>query len=125
MFYRARNPIAGRIWDNWLFFHEGRWGFWSATPKGRDGFGFGYSEDGLRWKALEPPRMEGRAFAGEVGACEKIGDRYYLLNKRANEVFVWISDRPEGPYFPAEKNFTFLTRPPYSHNRVSRLENPG
>lgn len=36
----------------------GYYGYWTATPNDFLGFGFGESDDGLHWHALEPPRIE-------------------------------------------------------------------
>ena len=39
----------------------GLYGYWTASPLSKDRkFGFGESEDGLHWKALEPPKVFGR-----------------------------------------------------------------
>ena len=74
-------------------------------------FGFGESEDGLRWKALEPPKVLGvKRKHAEVGAVEKIGDKYYMLMGNYSPYMVTlVADQPEGPFRSAKKNFNVLT----------------
>ena len=91
-------------WDNIYAFPRtggGFYGCWAANPKGRPGFGFGESLDGVHWAALEPPVIEG-ANHGEVGAVEWIRDRYYMLYQGGN--LTLTADRPQGPWRPAPKN---------------------
>ena len=67
----------------------GFWGYltarpWSHTPGLRyESIGMVESDDGLHWRAVAPPIIEWgdwpRMDVGEVGAIEKIGDRYYLM----------------------------------------------
>jgi hypothetical protein len=79
----------------------GRYGYWTANPKGRAGFGFGETLDGRRWAALEPPVVEGTS-QGECGAVEKIGDAYYMLYHGGRQTLV--ADRPQGPFRLAARN---------------------
>jgi len=83
----------------------GLYGYWTALPKERVGFGFGETLDGVRWTALEPPVVEGTG-QGEVGAIEWIGDRYYMQYHGGN--LVLTSDRPQGPWRPVSKNPVLL-----------------
>ncbi len=63
----------------------GCYGYWTADPVGAVGFGFGESDDGIRWRALPPPLIDwdgedvvssGQA---EVTSVDQIGDKYYAL----------------------------------------------
>jgi hypothetical protein len=85
----------------------GFYGYWTATPKARGVFGFGQSVDGVRWEALEPPETPGVP-EGEVGAVERIGDRYYMLFGTSGHMITLVADRPEGPFRPAPKNLRVL-----------------
>jgi hypothetical protein len=87
-------------------------GYWTANPKGRAGFGFGESLDGITWQALEPPKIDWNREC-EAGAVEKIGDRYYLMLGARDAVghhgmFTFVADRPSGPFQRAKKNFPLL-----------------
>ena len=90
----------------------GFYGYWTASPLSENSkFGFGESDDGLHWKALPPPEVSGvnREHA-EVGAVEKIGNKYYmLLGNYPPYMVTLVADRPEGPFRAAEKNFNLLT----------------
>jgi hypothetical protein len=90
----------------------GLYGYWTASPLSNDcKFGFGESEDGLHWKALEPPKVSGvKRKHAEVGAVEKIGDKYYMLmGNYAPNMVTLVADQPEGPFHSANKNFKVLT----------------
>ena len=89
----------------------GLYGYWTATPKARGVFGFGQSLDGARWEALEPPETPGVP-GGEVGAVERIGDRYYMLFGMYYQnwtMMTLLADRPEGPFSQAPKNRVLLS----------------
>jgi hypothetical protein len=89
----------------------GFYGYWTATPKARRAFGFGQSVDGVRWEALEPPETPGVPH-GEVGAVERIGNRYYMLfgvYYQNMTMMTLVADRPEGPFSPVPKNRILLT----------------
>jgi hypothetical protein len=94
----------------------GLYGYWTATPKaetcGR--FGFGESLDGITWKALKPPYAIGVG-AGEVGAIEKVGDRYIMLFGTDGRMETLIADKPQGPFKPAARNRVFLQGMPYTY----------
>ena len=90
----------------------GFYGYWTASPLSEDSkFGFGESDDGLRWKALEPPKVSGvNRKHSEVGAVEKIGNKYYMLLGNYSPYMVTLTaDRPEGPFRAVKKNFNVLT----------------
>lgn len=101
----------------------GLYGYWTAGPdrskKGAaDGlFGFGESLDGVQWKALAPPSVLDHKQHGEVGAVEKIGDKYYMLFGRYPVMRTLIADRPEGPFRKAKKNLKVLS----GHTYFSRF----
>ena len=93
----------------------GYYGYWTATPKGSAGFGFGESDDGLHWKALPPPEIEWGENpvpeAIELGAVEKIGDRYYAIIgswQLDGGMISFSADKPEGPFRASEINFSLL-----------------
>ena len=96
----------------------GLYGYWTATPKPETGgkFGFGQSMDGVTWEALEPPKTYGVG-DGEVGAVEKIGDKYYMMFGTGGLMVTLIADRSEGPFYAAEKNFRLLS----GHTYFSRF----
>ena len=96
----------------------GLFGYWTATPKKETGgrFGFGETTDGVTWKALEPPKVTG-AGKGEVGAIERIGDKYYMMFGTGGRMVTLVADRPEGPFLAARKNFCLLA----GHTYFSRF----
>jgi|SanBayMetagenome_1026888.scaffolds.fasta_scaffold00571_6 hypothetical protein len=87
----------------------GLFGYWTCTTKPETGgsFGFGESVDGLTWKALPPPKAEGVGFC-ELGAVEKIGNKYYAMVGVDGRMRTLVADRPEGPFSPATKNLRLL-----------------
>jgi hypothetical protein len=87
----------------------GFYGYWTATPKPDTGgrFGFGESLDGVHWQALPPPAVHG-VVEGEVGAIEKIGDRYYMMFGNYPNMTTLTADNPTGPFFAAGKNRVLL-----------------
>jgi hypothetical protein len=85
----------------------GLYGYWTADPEGRPGVGFGQSQDGVHWEALEPPLFVDGAPHGEAGAVERIGQKYYLL-LGSGGMKTLVADQPQGPFRPARKNFTLL-----------------
>jgi hypothetical protein len=54
---------------------------------------------------------------GEVGAIEKIGDRYYMMFGTGGLMVTLVADRPEGPFVPAKKNLRLLA----GHTYFSRF----
>jgi len=83
----------------------GLYGYWTASPKADTGgrFGFGESMDGVTWKALPPPKVEGCG-DGEVGAVEKIGGRYYMMFGSGGHMVTLVADQPQGPFRMAPTN---------------------
>jgi hypothetical protein len=94
----------------------GLFGYWTADPKERAGVGFGWSLDGVRWEALEPPLFLGGAPHGEAGAVERIGNRYYLM-LGAGGMKTLVGEKPQGPFRPAAKNLTLLQGGPTYFSR--------
>jgi hypothetical protein len=96
----------------------GLYGYWTATPKAETGgrFGFGETLDGVRWKALAPPKVSGVG-GGEVGAIEKIGEKYYMMFGNHPVMRTLVADKPEGPFVAAKKNLSFLS----GHTYFSRF----
>jgi len=85
----------------------GLYGYWTATPNDETGgqFGFGQSTDGVTWEALKPPVVHGVTEpGGEVGAIEKIGDRYVMMFGLNGAMVTLLADAPEGPFHLAEVN---------------------
>lgn len=96
----------------------GLYGYWTATPKPETGgqFGFGETVDGVSWKALKPPKVYGVG-GGEVGAIERIGNKYYMMYGAGGAMVTLVSDKPEGPFRAAKKNFRLLS----GHTYFSRF----
>ena len=96
----------------------GLYGYWTATPKPETGgrFGFGETLDGIHWKALKAPKVNGVG-GGEVGAIEKIGGKYYMMFGNHGRMVTLTADKPEGPFHAAKKNMSFLS----GHTYFSRL----
>jgi hypothetical protein len=113
----------------------GFWGYltarpWSKTPGLQyESVGKVASDDGLHWQAVAPPVIAWgewpRMDVGEVGAIEKIGDRYYLMlgygethlgNRHAAPVlsspfgmYTFVADNPEGPFTADTEAYRLLT----------------
>jgi hypothetical protein len=135
LFYRRVEDEAR--WDCiWTLERSGvgYYGYWTATPHAYPGFGFGESLDGLRWKALEPPRIQWgdippfrsievgavRAFDGQVTAM--LGD-YTPANCG---MYTFLASSPSGPFRPASRNFALLRGRARMHAYFTRfLEIPG
>jgi hypothetical protein len=83
----------------------GLYGYWTATPKKETGgqFGFGESMDGITWKALEPPKVSGVG-VGELGAVEKVGERYVALFGTNSHMETLVADQPQGPFTVVDRN---------------------
>ncbi len=97
----------------------GLYGYWTATPKEETGgrFGFGESLDGKTWTALAPPVVHGTADdCGEVGAIEKIGDKYYMMYGYGG-MYTLVADKPEGPFHQIQTNEVLLN----GHTYFSRF----
>jgi hypothetical protein len=65
---------------------------------------------------LPPPVVDGVG-RGEVGAVERIGDRYYMMFGTGGQMVTLVAQRPEGPFRAAEKNFHLLS----GHTYFSRF----
>jgi hypothetical protein len=121
-------------WDNiWALPRPGGgfYGYWAAQAKGKIGLGFGESADGIRWRALEPPLVQGTSLspggmlsALEVSAVHEWRGKYYALvglNDLQAQIdedlapasfrpghTTLIADSPFGPFRPAPKNRRLL-----------------
>ena len=117
-------------WDNiWSVPRPtgGYYGYWASTPTKHLGLGFGESDDGITWKALAPPLLEGLsdhphpAYSPEVNAVYMQRGRYYALlgldgvkpiwkdkNTWHPGVTTFVSDSASGPFRPALKNHKLL-----------------
>ena len=96
----------------------GLYGYWTATPRNetQGRFGFGESADGVKWRSLPPPVVHDVG-AGEVGAVERIGDKYYMMFGTGGMMVTLVAEEPDGPFRPAEKNFRLLS----GHTYFSRF----
>lgn len=96
----------------------GLYGYWTATPKLETSgkFGFGETLDGITWIALPPPKVYGVG-DGEVGAIKEFGDKYYMMFGTQGMMVTLIADKPQGPFYPAKKNFKLLS----GHTYFSRF----
>ncbi|RPI33659.1 MAG: hypothetical protein EHM70_05310 [Chloroflexota bacterium] len=107
----------------------GYYGFWTATPKDGFSFGFGISEDGLHWQALQPPIIEWEGDPCmrfiEVGGVWQFGSKYYaMLGDYASDhcgMFSFVAGAPGGPYRLASKNFELLRNQSRMHVYFSRF----
>lgn len=106
----------------------GYYGYFTATPRGFQGCGFARSEDGLRWKALPPPRfvLDGKGVTEgiEAGAvCEHNGKYYIVCGTYCNEygMAVLTCDTPNGAFVPQQKNFGLLSNKSFMHAYFMRL----
>ncbi len=119
-------------WDNiWPVVRPGGgyYGYWAATPKNKVvGLGFGESDDGITWKALEPPVLSDVPLgppslqSPEVGAVHIWKGKYYALpglndlESVVNNDFTdfqpghttMVADSPSGPFVPVPKNRRLL-----------------
>jgi hypothetical protein len=100
----------------------GCFGYWTADPVGAVGFGFGESDDGVRWRALPPPVIDwdgedvvssGQA---EVTSVDQIGDKYYALlhtasgyNGDGSGAYVLVADNPAGPFRADRKAYRLFS----------------
>lgn len=94
----------------------GYWGYVTACPKEpyTKGLGMMESADGLTWQPLPPPTIEWGDLPSanlEVGGCERIGGRYYLLCGwwrflcEGYATYTFVADHPQGPFRPDRKAF--------------------
>lgn len=88
----------------------GLWGYWTATPSAHYGVGFGRSDDGIAWEALEPPKIEPPLQGHcEHGAVARVGETYYHMLGIEGGMYTYLAERPQGPLRRAEKNAALLT----------------
>jgi hypothetical protein len=102
----------------------GFWGYLTARPWNKtrgmktESVGKVESEDGVKWHAVAPPAIEWGDWpqmnVGEVGAIEKIGDKYYMMlgygesglggrqvlasPTGGGTMYTFVGDSPEGPF---------------------------
>lgn len=89
----------------------GYYGTWTATPKGREdkngGIGFGYSEDGLHWHAMESNGIF--PDADESGAIVKKDGKYYgMFGLFGTGMIGYKADSVNGPYTRCAENTVML-----------------
>ena len=113
--------------DENLYKRKGRWdciytipnndgtyfGTFTGTPKNREdingGIAFGYSKDGIHWKAIESKGIY--PDADESGAIVKVNDKFYGMFGILKEGMIgYISENVNGPYYRCTKN-TFVLPP--------------
>ena len=92
----------------------GFWGYITGdTLDGHAGMSIGMlqSDDGIAWEVIPPPVIEWGDVPQqmmEVGSCERINGRYYLilgafngyLGNRGYSMFTFVADKPTGPLRP-------------------------
>jgi hypothetical protein len=91
-----------------------RYGYWTASPT-IGTFGFGVTEDGVSWTALESPRME-PPIGAELGAVEYIpfnngsGGAYFALLGYGwpRTMLTYASPTPAGPFVRAIRNVNVI-----------------
>jgi hypothetical protein len=78
----------------------GYYGYLTGTPKprGKIAMAMAESPDGVKWEALPPVDSP---IGGEVGACTRLGNRYYMM---AAGGLCMVSDSPMGPFHTQAKN---------------------
>ena len=113
----------------------GFYGYLTARPWNKapgipfDSVGMVESDDGLHWHGFTPPAFEWgdwpRMNLGEVGAIEKIGERYYLmlgfgecllgnrwargdLHDTGGGMYSFVADQPENPFYPDKEAYRLL-----------------
>jgi len=133
----TRGPWEWPRWDGMCVIPRpqgGYYGYWTATPKGALGFGFGKSIDGLHWQALEPPRIEWsdppEMYFVEVGGVHELEGQYYAMVGDYASIhcgmFTLTAASPSGPFRPAVKNFGLLCNQSRMHAYFTRfLDTPG
>lgn len=105
----------------------GYYGYWTATPKGTVGFGFGESNDGVHWEAHPAPMLEWEEAplppSMELGAVELINGRYYAITGQSEmSMRTMVADAPQGPFRRAAKNYLLLGNPgPHKHTYFARF----
>ena len=118
---------------------------WSKTPGMRfESVGMVESDNGFNWRAVAPPPIEWGDWTpmnlGEVGAIEKINERYFLmlgygecalgnrwawndLNNKTGGMFCFVSDAPEGPFRPDKEAYRLLNSNGTYFSRFYRTPN--
>ncbi len=112
----------------------GFWGYLTARPWNKiagirfESVGRVESKDGIHWSAALPPEFDWgdwpQMSLGEVGAIDKIGDRYYLMLGYAERglgnrqvwdyllgnwgMYCFVADDPAGPFAPDQKAYRLL-----------------
>ena len=136
-FYEKVNEDVGGPWEwpRWDGMcavprpEGGYYGYWTATPRGFLGFGFGESEDGVHWRALEPPEIDWgdapRMRFIEVGGVHELQGSYFaMLADYASDncgVYGFVSDTPGGPFRPCARNFGLLRNQSKMHAYFCRF----
>ena len=91
----------------------GYYGYWTANPIGRVGFGYGQSDDGLHWQALPVPALDWddghEPESMEASAVEEVQGSYYALTGQLGlSVRTMIAEAPSGPFRVASRNYRLL-----------------
>ena len=92
----------------------GYWGTWTASAHPDCDLtgivGIGYSENGVKWKALPPPVVE--PGTGESGAFYQFGDKVFGMFGTSGQprdgMWTYVADDVRGPYRRAKKNGLLL-----------------
>ena len=99
----------------------GYWGYVvSVNKSGPSAVGMMQSKDGKEWETLPPAKIEWgdippnddkRGKALELGGCERIGGKYYLIAgrpyffSRGYSIWTFVADNPRGPFRPDVEAF--------------------
>ena len=80
------------------------YGFWTGSPQGAAGpWGFGRSEDGIKWSALPPPQLQPPT-GGEIGGVQAMTfgspaqTRFFAMIGHGGMMIVYSAEKVEGPY---------------------------
>ena len=128
----AHGPWEWPRWDGLCVIprpNGGYYGYWTATPRDALGFGFGESDDGLHWRALEPPQIAWgdppELYFVEVGGVHEFDGKFYCMVGDYADIncgmYTLVTDAPGGPFRPASRNFGLLRNRTRMHVYFSRF----
>lgn len=107
-------------------------GYWTASPKGSTGVGFGSSLDGVTWKAGPSPEINLGPFALEReveagAACYHQGVYYLMVGcySHPDGVGIYTASSPEGPFHPQKDNFALFSNKSHIHAYFPRFVQHG
>jgi len=97
---------AGKIWDTWIYYHDGKYYMYYLAGSGGhwDGHELATSEDGVHWKeqgVMIKPRA-GVTWMG-TGHIWKSPD-FAKTHQWVMNYSEWFGDKPQGPFLGQKKN---------------------